>query len=278
MIEKASRPVDHLTLVKWAFLLSREMPSVGGPSFYDFVPYHYGPFSFALFREADNLVRNGYLREIKVDGRDFWELVPDAPANTQSLSRDVRRDASRVVERFPDKPSDNLLDYVYKQFPQYTVNSKLRQLKQRCVAEIALYTIGYEGCSIDRLLDMLIRKGIQRVIDVRHNPVARRYGFHKSTLERLCGKVSIGYVHVPEVGIPSELRKDLGGPMAYVQLFERYEQELLPKAQKSVRRITRLMKEKASVLMCMEADPDMCHRTCVAKAVSSITHLPIHHL
>jgi len=278
MIRQAGRPVSRLELVKWAFLLAEEMPSGGGTCFYDFLPYQYGPFSFTLFRETDGLVRNGYLREIKVGNQDAWESVPGVSCNTGDLSRDVRSDALRVVDRFAGKSSDYLVDYVYGRFPWYTVNSRRRRLAQRPIAELAVYTIGYEGCSIDRLLDVLMRHGIQRIVDVRRNPVARRYGFHKSTLDRLCEKVDVEYVHIPEVGIPSELRQGLDSPSAYMRLFERYERELLPLARDAVRKIARFTSDKPTALMCMEADPKMCHRTCVANAVCCMTHLPLHHI
>ena len=280
MMEQAGRPVSHLELVKWAFLLAEEMPSKGGTSFYDFIPYHYGPFSFTLFREMDNLVRNGYLRVVQGENREAWEIIPEIPNNTGNLSKDVLSDAARVVQRFQNSPSGDLLNYVYDQFPWYTANSKVRQLERRGVAEIAVYTIGYEGSSIDLLLNTLMRAGMQCIVDVRRNPVARRYGFHKSSLNRLCSKVDIEYVHVPELGIPSNLRHNLDCQAAYNRLFEQYERELLPQAQAqdALRQIAKLVNSKPTALMCMEAEPTMCHRSRVAKAITSMTDLPIHHL
>lgn len=278
MIDRANRPVTHLEITKWVFLTALEMPSGGGSSFYDFLPYQYGPFSFAMFRELACLVRKGYIRDAEWSGRPAWELVGDMRGETANLAKDVRGDAARVVERFIGKSDDELIDYVYDRFPWYTANSKIRRLAHRPVADTTVYTIGYEGCSIDALLNVLMRQGIQRIVDVRRNPVARRYGFHKSSLGRLCGNLNIDYVHVPEVGIPSELRRELDGPSSYAELFDQYERELLPKAQNAVQAIAELVVEKPTTLMCMEADPDMCHRTRLANSISAITHLPIHHI
>lgn len=278
MIEQAGRPVSRLELVQWAFLLAEEMPSGGGPSFYDFLPYQFGPFSFALSREANKLARDGYTRESRTSDRNAWELVADVRGDTCRLSRNVRSDAARVVQRFVNLSGNDLIDYVYGRFPWYTVNSKIRQLQQRCVADLAVYTVGYEGLSVDRLLNILMRTGIQRIIDVRRNPVARRYGFHRSSLSDLCGRLDIDYVHVPEVGIPSELRRNLDSPQAYTRLFDRYERLLLPRETDAVARIAQLTTGKPTALMCMEADPLMCHRTRVANTVSAMTHLPVRHL
>lgn len=278
MLEQAGRPVTRLELTKWAFLLAREMPTAGGPSFYDFLPYQYGPFSFTLFHEAQALVRNGYLRTVTIGRGDGWQRVADVAAGTSGLTAAVRCDAAGVVRRFAGGPVDELIDYVYERFPWYTANSRIRRLQERPVASSAVYTIGYEGCSVDRLLDALMHRGIQRIIDVRRNPVARRYGFHKGRLDSLCGKVGISYVHVPEVGIPSELRRNLEGPDARAELFEKYDTELLPRQPEAIARIAGMMTELPSALMCMEADPAMCHRSRAARAVASAADLPVEHV
>jgi len=46
----------------------------------------------------------------------------------------------------------------------------------------------------------------------------------------------------------------------------------------AVEEVAQLMKAKASVLVCVEADPQMCHRTRLARAVSEKTRLPVRHL
>jgi len=278
MIEKAGRPVTHLELTKWAFLLAREMPSQGGTSFYDFLPYKLGPFSFMLYHEVDDLVQNGYLRNDKTGERETWSRVQDVEAATSDIPGGLRADASRVVERFATKTSEELLDYVYDKFPWYTANSNRKKLRKRPVSSCAVHTIGYEQCSVDQLLDTLMRQGIAQIIDVRQNPIARRYGFHKSTLLRLASNVDIGYVHFPELGIPSELRQDLRDERAYASLFDEYVKNILPRQQGAVAKVSDLMSQKPSVLLCMEADPAKCHRTRLADAVSSRTKLPVKNL
>jgi uncharacterized protein (DUF488 family) len=154
----------------------------------------------------------------------------------------------------------------------------VRKLQRRPVAPTAVFTLGYEGWPIDGFLDLLLRAGIQHVIDVRSNPIARRYGFHKCTLDRLCGKVQIKYSHFPQLGIPSGLRDGLGSVSQYEALFSRYEADILPGEGKAVAQVVALMKERPSVLMCMESDPSRCHRSRLASTVAGTTGLPIHHL
>ncbi|MCK4277192.1 MAG: DUF488 domain-containing protein, partial [Phycisphaerae bacterium] len=234
-----------MELTKWAFLVAREATSGGSPSFYDFVPYLYGPFSFTLFREADHLVRDGYLREAG-DGK-AWERINDVEGDTGDLPREIRADAARVVERFSGRCSDELVEYVYAEFPWYTINSRVKRLAERRDANPGVYTVGYERWSVDRLLDEVMLAGISRIIDVRSNPVARRYGFHKSTLGRVANKVGVEYVHVPEVGIPSHLRRRLDSTQDYDRLFDHYVSVLLPLQPEAVNRVSCLLAEKASV-------------------------------
>ena len=55
MLKYAGRPVQRVELMKWCFLLRHQSETGGGSSFYDFVPYKYGPFSFALYQEIEKL-------------------------------------------------------------------------------------------------------------------------------------------------------------------------------------------------------------------------------
>ena len=142
----------------------------------------------------------------------------------------------------------------------------------------AVFTVGYEGMMLDGLLDLLLRTGVNRLIDVRCNPVARRFGFHKNTIERHCRDVAIQYTHVPELGIPSSKRANLDDKKSYNRLFDYYEEKILPAHQESVNMVSSLVRREPSALMCMEADAKCCHRTRLAAAVAKETDLPAREL
>lgn len=271
----ASRSVSKIELTKWAFLLREETPSQGGNAFYDFLPYKYGPFSFCLYREMDGLVRDGYVEANRDSG---WAPTSLAEEVVESLPQQVRLDGSRLVDRFKAEKPDHLVSYVYKRYPLFTVNSERQKLAKRRIAQPAVYTAGYEQLSVDAFLNRLIKHGIQRIIDVRNNPIARRYGFHKSTLSRLAAYVNIEYVHIPELGIESSRRRGLLTYEDYQELFDEYELDTLGVQTESIKRVASLIQEKASVLICMEADPTCCHRSRLAKAVSRATRLSIQDL
>ena len=74
MLKFAGRPVQRVELMKWCFVLRHESESKGGNSFYDFVPYKYGPFSFALYQEIEKLESTSYILS---HGEFAWKLNPD---------------------------------------------------------------------------------------------------------------------------------------------------------------------------------------------------------
>jgi uncharacterized protein (DUF488 family) len=272
LLQNEGGTTSRLRLVKLAFLLSREL-DVPRSGVYEFLPYRRGPFSFTLYYDFRALENKGWLAEAESDVR----LAQGAEGETALLTPTFLKSIDSLSSRHRAIPTPELVDSIYANHPWFTVNSDSihKRATPRPEAQSAVYTIGYEGLMVDGLLDLLLRKGIQRLIDIRCNPVARRYGFHKSTLSKLCHDVGIEYLHVPSLGIPSTWRADLGGPASYQQLFTKYENEILPLQQTSIEAVAELLQARASALMCMEADHSFCHRSRLAALVSRRTDLPI---
>lgn len=277
LLERAGGSATRLTLTKWSFLLSQEAPNRGGNAFYGFVPYSYGPYSFSLHREVGSMVRDGLVEE--PDG-NTWRLSSAAYRMASDLPPPLRSDVSFVMDEYGGQSGDQLLNSVYRRYPWFTVNSKnpRRRSQARPVADPAVYTMGYEGLSVEKLLNELMSSGVQRLVDVRANPVSRRYGFHRSTLRTLCGRLSIEYVHVPELGIESEARRDLNSSSDYHSLFADYRREVAFRHEGPLRRLAHTLREKPGALVCMEADPGCCHRSHLAGLVSPVAELPVVHL
>lgn len=168
--------------------------------------------------------------------------------------------------------------YVHDKYPWYTVNSESEPRLERPRAKSAIYTVGYEGLSVDGFLNGLVANGIEQILDVRNNPISRRYGFHKSTLARLAGRLEIDYVNIPELGITSADREGLSSEEDYEALFDRYEANVIPRETESVRRVGRMTKERASALVCMERSSRSCHRSRLAAAMVEETGLEVIHL
>ena len=124
-----------------------------------------------------------------------------------------------------------------------------------------LFTIGYEGVTMDEFLSALRDAGVQRVIDVRALPLSRRPGFSKTPLKNALAEVGIEYVHLRALGTPPE-----GRSAARAGQKERLEsiyaaQLALPEAIVAAEEMKALAAERPSALLCFERDPGGCHRT-----------------
>lgn len=272
IISKAGDKTSRLSLVKWAFLFSREQPAARTIDFYHFVPYKFGPFSFTLYHELDGLIRGGY-----VDAPTSEDIVVTTKAQQIHISdTSVQQAVQRLWTTYGARTTAQLIEDVYSRYKWFTL--KAEKPERRAVimpaAAVAIYTIGYEGLHIDSFFNLLLEKGIRKIIDVRNNPVSRRYGFHKVSMSRICQMLEMDYAHVPEVGVPSEWRASLNGPESYQRLFARYNEDVLPSQTVHVQQVASLLKTSPSVLLCQEADPNFCHRSHLARAIAPLTGLP----
>ena len=131
-----------------------------------------------------------------------------------------------------------------------------------------LFTIGYEGISLEKYLQKLITNNIKLLVDVRRNPLSMKFGFSKTLLKRYCNSLGIEYIHTPEVGIESNKRKTLENQSDYDKLFFEYRKTTLketPEVQKQILKL--LEKNRRIALTCFEADPCQCHRTHLAASI-----------
>ncbi len=263
-------------MMKWAFLLSQETSSHGGKTFYHFLPYHFGPYSFTLNRETDALVRSGLVEKVNVK---TWELTHLGQKQSINLPQKISRDIASVTQQYGEFSGSELIETVYAHYPWFTVNSDLpgKRKEKRPIAALAVYTAGYEGKTVDEFLNLLMKSGIRRLIDVRYNPISRRYGFHKSTLQKLCHSLKIDYQHLPRLGIPGSARADLDSAESYITLFKEYRCGLLNRSGDLQTAIS-LLKSEPSVLVCMEANPEYCHRKVLAQHLTTMVELPVKHL
>ena len=88
ILQQVGGQASTLQMMKWAFLLSQETLSHGGKTFYQFIPYRFGPYSFTLNRETDTLIRSGFVE--KVDKRT-WELTDLGREQPVNLPKQVSK-------------------------------------------------------------------------------------------------------------------------------------------------------------------------------------------
>jgi uncharacterized protein (DUF488 family) len=134
-----------------------------------------------------------------------------------------------------------------------------------------LYTIGYEGISLEEYLNRLIKNDIRVLVDVRNNALSMKYGFSKKQLQTFCANLNIEYLHVPEVGIISEMRQELKTQQDYDKLFDTYKQNNLRQTNLQQQAILELLINKKRIaLTCFEANICQCHRKHLAEAILNL--------
>ena len=273
LLDAAGGSVGHTDFQKLLFLYTRECQST--PS-YEFVPYKFGGFSFTSYADKRRLVETGLLG----DAEQSWELTADGRAAARRQPVEPLH-VAEFCGRHARLRGDALIAEAYRRHPYYATRSEILgklALDPAARARIAaarparqaagLVTIGYEGRSLESYLNELLRAGVTLLIDVRRNPLSRKYGFSKRTLSNACEGVGIAYTHAPELGIASEDRRGLETQADYDALFATYEQDSLPKQREAVARIGRSIAEGERVaLTCYERLPEQCHRHCVAEAL-----------
>lgn len=131
-----------------------------------------------------------------------------------------------------------------------------------------IFTIGYEGATMDEFIAALRTAGVERVIDVRALPLSRRPGFSKTPLRGALKEAGIDYVHLKALGTPADGRAAArAGRHADMARIYAGQLELTEAIAQSAQMLE-LAKEKPSALLCFERDPAHCHRTLLLDAVA----------
>ena len=222
----------HLTakqLQKYLFRFTRKQEEKA----FDFIPYYYGCFSFQANQDIMTLAKLGYLSIIKSEnGRRIQICQP----NNYLMMLDMfeQQAIKEIKEKFGYLSQNELIRYTYINYPYYATKSTIAinllneeelaviDKQKRTFTEPQLFTIGYEGRSLEKYINILLVNDVHILCDVRKNAYSQKYGFSKNQLEKACTGVGIKYIHIPQLGIESEQRQDLKSQKDYEILFESY--------------------------------------------------------
>lgn len=273
LFEKLNGRLDKTRLQKLMFLLTKRQKN---PE-YDFVPYKFGCYSYSLKADLKAMVKRNWLYEFE-DGyslnidSDFYK---ELKANDQQLILET-------VKLYGQMTAEAITKHTYLNFPYFAINSTIAEsiLPQKYFEKIlaekpkidktVLFTIGYEGISLENYLNKLITNDIRLLIDVRRNPMSQKFGFSRKSLSDYCERLNIAYIHIPEVGIDSSKRQELKTQSDYDLLFEDYNNTVLEETMDQQEKINQLLKKyKRIALTCFEADKCQCHRSHLAEKIAS---------
>jgi uncharacterized protein (DUF488 family) len=142
----------------------------------------------------------------------------------------------------------------------------------------AICTIGYEGGTVDSFLRTLREAGVELVLDIRAAPVSRKKGFSKNQLAANLTDAGIGYRHLRGLGTPTRGREAArGGDLEnFERIFLEHMEE--PEAVLDLGEAIALAQAQPICLLCLERDPEHCHRMIVGARMAAQTGQKIHHL
>jgi Protein of unknown function, DUF488 len=275
LIQVFEGELEKIQLQKLLFLYTRFQKE---RKTYDFVPYKFGCFSFQANSDLSTLKKYGIVCEtIK-----SWKKE-DEVNYLGELTKEDKKIISDFRIIYANKTSDDLINITYKKYPYFAINSTIAKsyLNEAEIEnlnnyrsfddEVVLFTIGYEGISLESYLNKLIKNNIKVLCDVRKNALSMKYGFSKNQLKNACNGVGIEYIHIPEVGIDSDQRQELRSQKDYDILFEKYKENNLTKTVSSQVEILEILKQnKRIALTCFEADICQCHRKHLSESISNL--------
>ena len=274
LLETFENKLDKISLQKLLMLVSKQQEKA---DFY-FVPYKYGCYSFQANADFHTMTKYNQVIE---EGKTW--VKTDTVSYMPKLKERDRKAILYAKNLYGNLSTDELIKLTYIQFPYYALNSIIA--KERLSADeyrrvtdskpvnnkTILFTIGYEGISLEEYLNKLIRNDVKVLCDVRKNSLSMKYGFSKSQLQSACEGVGISYIHLPELGIESDKRQELNSPADYDRLFTVYRKEVLPPVLVSQEKLLKLLKDKKRIaLTCFEANICQCHRKHLADAIVNL--------
>lgn len=274
LIETFGGELEKFQLEKLLMLFSfyQKNPS------YHFVPYKYGCFSFQANADLATMRKYEWVEE----GEKYWKKTTNQ-SYVSELTESDKKALLDLKNNFNDKSSEYLIKHTYRNYPYYAINSKIahqllsaeeleKVIKQKPIStKNALFTIGYEGITIEQYINKLIKADVKVLCDVRKNSYSMKYGFSKSQLKMACEGVGIQFLHIPEVGIVSDKRKELNTQKDYDVLFEDYKKTVIPKTVSEQEMILSLINEHQRVaITCFEKDICQCHRKHLAEAICEL--------
>jgi uncharacterized protein (DUF488 family) len=275
LLELLEGKVEKIRLHKLLFLYSQRKPNGAE---YDFIPYKFGSYSYSLHADLQAMEKHGLVfgSETEYTSAKSSGLYAQLTTSDQDILK-------AVVDAYGTMSNRQLMKHTYIDHPYYAIHSEaaedlltdpqmaaVRSAKPESSGTV-LYTIGYEGISIEAYLNKLIRNNVKALVDVRNRPQSMKFGFSKNRMSAYCASVGIAYFHFPEVGIASEKRQQLEDQSDYDALFEHYRRNDLPKTVATQKTILELLKKHERIaLTCFEADHGQCHRDPLAGSIASL--------
>ena len=147
------------------------------------------------------------------------------------------------------------------------VNKKLAWNRERSADDADFYTIGYASRALPEFIEALKSTSVSSVVDVRQYPVSMyKPDFSKRNLHAALEHAGIGYLHLPELGVPRDVRSLSIGQADREGMWAWYDANVVEDFARNLHTFFNLA-EHPIALLCVELDPTSCHRHRLALAL-----------
>ena len=126
---KSINEIHGKTFIQKLFYLFN-MEIFGGSELFEYFPYNYGPFSKELNQSVNELIDGGFLEERKMGNYFLYAITEKgkkSACNHKHLNSNEIKNIKMMCKHVKSFTPKKLLEYVYRKYPETTVNSLLRK-------------------------------------------------------------------------------------------------------------------------------------------------------
>jgi uncharacterized protein (DUF488 family) len=144
--------------------------------------------------------------------------------------------------------------------PRERAESKALWNEARSVSQADFYTVGYEGRSTDDLLAALVNAEVRTLLDIRFTPLSMyRPELSKTNFQKRIESAGMIYLHSPDCGVPKDIRGKAMVTGTRDTIWEWYDLNVVNRFfDYNLHWFLNL--EHPIAMMCVEHDPEECHR------------------
>jgi uncharacterized protein (DUF488 family) len=140
----------------------------------------------------------------------------------------------------------------------------------RSPEEADFFTLGYTGRTTVQLLNALVQNSVRTLVDIRQYAVSMyRPELSKGNLKRAVESLGMCYAHLPELGVPRDIRAKAISARTRDVIWSWYDEAVVqPYVGSNLHRFLNEVEHPAA-LMCTEICPQECHRHRLFMALES---------
>lgn len=155
------------------------------------------------------------------------------------------------------------------------VRDALVSTPERRKMTYGIVSLGYEGKTIDRFVEILVEHGVGVVADVRLNPISRKPGFSKTRFKEALEDAGIRYEHLRPLGNDKDNREPFwtGKISEGRAVFRKSIKNEM--ARSALKDLAMLAKSNVVAVVCFEADEENCHRHVVIDEITRREQVPV---